>query len=315
MARTKRTGETTEAARKEALELEAFTEAPAPAYLSKVFRTDLDFFSQPYVTDAQAGKALRLALRFWDTGELPDGTDADTGFLLMIADRLITAIKRSGGAAYRKSLINTLVALGNPAPKDAINSWSTAALEKRLEETREERQAAAEAQAQHEALQEEEQKQAAKAEREAKKRQAAQEKQRLEDQRRREEKEAQEREQRALEKAKRELNDADYTISRYFQKISYILAQKVAITEWANAHEADQKQHALQFLADLEAATQDRPRRLNPRIDYGEDTIKAALESYAQWKTNHAQKCDDAIGYFIDMESSIGVSLDESVTH
>lgn len=313
----KRTGETTEAARKEALELEAFTEAPAPAYLSKVFRTDLDFFSQPYVTDEQAGKALRLALRFWDTGELPDGTDADTGFLLMIADRLITAIKRSGGAAYRKSLINTLVALGNPAPKDAINSWSTAALEKRLEETREERQAAAEAQAQYEALQEEEQKQAAKEEREAKKHQAAQEKQRLEDQRRREEKEAQEREQRALEKAKREINDADYKISSYFRKITYILAQKAAIEEWAKAQkpETNLEKIALQALADLEAATKDRPHRLDTRIDYGEETIKEALERYAQWRTNHAQKCDDAIEFFLEQESNIGVSLDESVTH
>ncbi len=313
----KRTGETTEAARKEALELEAFTKAPPPAYLSKVFRTDLDFFSQPYVTDEQAGKALRLALRFWDTGDLPDGTDADTGFLLMIADKLITDIKRSGGAAYRKSIINTLVALGKPAPKDAINKMSTAALEKLLEEALEERQAAAEAQAQYEALQVEEKKQAAKAEREAKKRQEAQEKQRLEDQRRREEKEAQEREQRALEKAKRELNDADYKIIKYYREITYILAQKAAIEEWAKAQkpETNLEKIALQALADLEAAIGDLPTRLDKRIDYGEETIKEALESYAQWRANHAQKCDDAIEFLIEHEGNIGTCLDESVTH
>jgi hypothetical protein len=291
-------------AQKKKLDQEAFLEAPPVEYV-KFFRNCFDAIMAPQVSDADAGKAIRLAVRFWDTKEMPESTD-ENFMALLIARPLLDQIRISTGANYRQTLKNTLNAYKKSGIEISYSSKTpTAQLEELVRsaaQQAEERKALQERLAAQQAEEEKQEKADERARRKAEKeRQAAEERRKDEqqkfDQERQAQRDEEERRQRR-EENKQRAREAFYTFRNKVRaltdgqnRLDYLEPFVEEIEDEAEA------QRARAHLAAADAAEREMPEDINPR-ESSSETIDDFATRSRLWIEKHNASVSAALNYF-----------------
>lgn len=291
-------------AQKKKLNQEAFLEAPPVEYV-KFFRNCFDAIMAPQISDADAGKAIRLAVHFWDTKELPESTN-ENFMAQIIARPLLDQIRICAGANYRQTLKNTLNAYKKSGIEVSYSSkTSTAQLEELVEwaaQQAEEKKALQERQAARLAEEERQERADERARRRAEKehqaaeerRKDAQQKFDQEQQIRREEEAKQQR----IAENKQKAREAYYNFKRKLN----------ILTDWQNRSEylepfiekiQDESEARLAHahLEAADAAAREMPEDINPRESSAEAIDDFAVRSRL-WIEKHQTSINAALNYF-----------------